>query len=160
MDYSEIIESKILKLHELTAYVLDWKKNKNSIVFTNGCFDILHYGHLQYLTQAKSLGHKLIVGLNSDDSVKKLKGESRPINNQKAREFTLASLLVVDAVVVFEEETPEKIIKMIFPDILVKGGDYKFDEIVGADFVTANGGLVEIIPLVQGYSSSNLIKKL
>jgi len=160
MDYEEIIESKILKLNELTAYVLDWKKNKNSIVFTNGCFDILHYGHINYLLKAKSLGDKLIIGLNSDESVKRLKGESRPVNNQHDRAVVLASLFFVDAVVVFDEDTPERIIKMIFPDILVKGGDYTYNDIVGADFVTANGGLVEIIPFVEGYSTTNFIKKL
>lgn len=160
MFQEEIIESKILKPNELTAYVLDWKKNKNSIVFTNGCFDILHYGHINYLAKAKDLGDKLIIGLNSDDSVRRIKGENRPLNNQKDRAMLLASLMFVDAVVIFDEDTPERIIKMIFPDVLVKGGDYKFEDIVGADFVTANGGLVEIIPFVEGYSTTNFIKKL
>jgi rfaE bifunctional protein nucleotidyltransferase chain/domain len=155
--YLDLIENKILKIQELTATVLDWKKNNNSVVFTNGCFDILHYGHVNYLSRAKDLGSKLIIGLNSDKSVKRLKGSDRPVNKQHDRAIVLASLLFVDAIVIFEEDTPEKIIKMIFPDILVKGGDYSFGNIVGADFVTANGGLVEIIPFVEGYSTTNLL---
>ncbi|MDD2385877.1 MAG: D-glycero-beta-D-manno-heptose 1-phosphate adenylyltransferase [Bacteroidales bacterium] len=160
MDYLSLINEKIVKRNEITAWVLDWKKNKNSIVFTNGCFDILHYGHIDYLSKARDLGDKLIVGLNSDASVKRLKGEKRPINNQLARAKVLASLFFVDAVVIFEDDTPEDLIKSVIPDILVKGGDYDFNDIVGADFVMARGGLVEIIPFVEGYSSSDILKKL
>ncbi|MDD4149367.1 MAG: D-glycero-beta-D-manno-heptose 1-phosphate adenylyltransferase [Bacteroidales bacterium] len=160
MDYLSLINAKIVKRNEITAWVLDWKKNKNSIVFTNGCFDILHYGHIDYLAKARDLGDKLIIGLNSDASVKRLKGETRPINNQIARANVLASLLFVDLVVIFEDDTPEDLIKSVIPDILVKGGDYDFNDIVGADFVMARGGLVEIIPFVDGYSSSEILKKL
>ena len=156
----EYIENKILKPDGLTAVVSDWKKNKNLVVFTNGCFDILHYGHVNYLSKAKDLGHKLIVGLNSDDSVRRLKGKSRPINDQYSRSIILASLQFIDAVIIFNDDTPEQIIKMIVPDVLVKGGDYTYENIVGADFVTANGGTVEIIPLVQGYSTTNSIKSI
>ncbi|MDD2635533.1 MAG: D-glycero-beta-D-manno-heptose 1-phosphate adenylyltransferase [Bacteroidales bacterium] len=160
MDYLSVINNKIVKRNEITAWVLDWKKNKNSIVFTNGCFDILHYGHIDYLAKARDLGDKLIVGLNSDASVKRLKGETRPINNQIARANVMASLLFVDAVVIFEDDTPEDLIKSVFPDILVKGGDYAYKDVVGADFVSACGGLVEIIPFVEGYSSSDILKNL
>ena len=120
----------------------------------------MHYGHIDYLSKARDLGDKLIVGLNSDASVKRLKGEKRPINNQLARAKVLASLFFVDAVVIFEDDTPEDLIKSVIPDILVKGGDYDFNDIVGADFVMARGGLVEIIPFVEGYSSSDILKKL
>ncbi|MDR2010599.1 MAG: D-glycero-beta-D-manno-heptose 1-phosphate adenylyltransferase [Bacteroidales bacterium] len=159
METLKHIEQKILKPQELTSVVLDWKKNKNLVVFTNGCFDIIHYGHVNYLAKAKDLGHKLVIGLNSDSSVKRLKGDSRPINNEYARSMVLASLEFIDAIIIFDEDTPERLIKMIFPDILVKGGDYSFENIVGADFVMANGGLVEIIPFVDGYSTTNFINK-
>jgi rfaE bifunctional protein nucleotidyltransferase chain/domain len=160
MDYFNLINEKIIKRNEISAWALDWKKNKQSIVFTNGCFDIIHYGHVDYLVKAKELGDKLVIGLNSDMSVKRLKGESRPVMNEMARATLLASLVFVDAVVVFEEDTPEDLIKTIVPDILVKGGDYKYQDIVGADFVSVTGGLVEIIPFVEGYSTTDILKKL
>jgi rfaE bifunctional protein nucleotidyltransferase chain/domain len=160
MDYFNLINEKIIKRNEISAWALDWKKNKQSIVFTNGCFDIIHYGHVDYLVKAKELGDKLVIGLNSDKSVKRLKGETRPIMNELARATLLASLVFVDAVVVFEEDTPEDLIKTIVPDILVKGGDYKYQDIVGADFVSVTGGLVEIIPFVEGYSTTDILKKL
>jgi rfaE bifunctional protein nucleotidyltransferase chain/domain len=160
MDYFNLINEKIIKRNEISAWALDWKKNKQSIVFTNGCFDIIHYGHVDYLVKAKELGDKLVIGLNSDKSVKRLKGETRPIMNELARATLLASLVFVDAVVVFEEDTPEDLIKTIVPDILVKGGDYKYQDIVGADFVSVTGGLVEIIPFVEGYSKTDILKKL
>lgn len=160
MDYLQIAESKILNSEELKIRILEWKKNNDVIVFTNGCFDVMHYGHINYLSKAASLGDKLIIGLNSDSSVKKLKGESRPINNEYARAMMLASMIFVDAVVFFSEETPENLIKQVIPNILVKGGDYKINDIVGADFVMDNGGKVEIIPFVDGYSSTNIINNL
>ncbi|MBN2778158.1 MAG: D-glycero-beta-D-manno-heptose 1-phosphate adenylyltransferase [Bacteroidales bacterium] len=160
MDYFSLINEKIIKRNEISSWALDWKKNKQSIVFTNGCFDIVHYGHVDYLVKAKELGDKLVIGLNSDESVKRLKGETRPIINQMARATLLASLVFVDAVVIFEEDTPEDLIKTIIPDILVKGGDYKYHDIVGADFVSVTGGLVEIIPFVEGYSTTDILKKL
>lgn len=160
MDYYNLINEKIIKRNEISAWALDWKKNKQSIVFTNGCFDIIHYGHVDYLVKAKELGDKLVIGLNSDNSVKRLKGESRPVMNEMARATLLASLVFVDAVVVFDEDTPEDLIKTIIPDILVKGGDYKYQDIVGADFVSVTGGLVEIIPFVEGYSTTDILKKL
>ena len=152
------IERKIIgrnffseKAHEL---------HQQKIVFTNGCFDVLHFGHVRYLLEAKKLGDILVVGLNSDDSVRRLKGPSRPINGEKERAFVLAALSFVDYVVLFEEDTPENLIKSVRPDVLVKGGDYALDQIVGADFVTQNGGTVTTIPFVEGYSSSHIIEQL
>jgi D-beta-D-heptose 7-phosphate kinase/D-beta-D-heptose 1-phosphate adenosyltransferase len=130
------------------------------IVFTNGCFDVLHFGHVYYLQQARQLGDLLVVGLNSDASVKRLKGDSRPINGEKERAYVLAALAFVDYVVVFEEDTPEKIIKKVKPDVLVKGGDFEISNIVGADFVQQNGGIVTTIPFVEGFSSTQIIEKL
>ncbi|HEY9162315.1 MAG TPA: D-glycero-beta-D-manno-heptose 1-phosphate adenylyltransferase [Desulfomonilia bacterium] len=129
------------------------------IVFTNGCFDIIHAGHVQYLEQARKLGDCLVVGLNSDDSVRKLKGSTRPINNQQARAEVLAALYAVDYVCVFEEDTPYDLIKTLMPDILVKGGDWDIDSIVGSDIVTAAGGKVYSLPFREGYSSTSIIEK-
>jgi len=159
MSFSDLIKSKIFDQDKLSELISNWKNDNKTIVFTNGCFDVLHKGHIEYLLQAKNLGDILIIGLNSDNSVKRLKGNTRPINNQDARALMLASFMFTDAIVVFDEDTPENIIKKYSPDVLVKGGDYSFNEIIGADYVTKNGGKVEIIPLVEGYSSSNIIKK-
>ena len=136
------------------------KLHPQKIVFTNGCFDVLHFGHVHYLLEAKKLGDILVVGLNSDDSVRRLKGPSRPINGEKERAFVLAALACVDYVVVFDEDTPKELIETVRPDVLVKGGDYTLDNIVGADFVTQNGGTVTTIPFVEGFSSTRIIKKL
>ena len=138
----------------------DFKRHGQKIVFTNGCFDVLHYGHVHYLLQAKALGDILVIGLNSDDSVRRLKGPTRPINGENERAFVLAALACVDYVTLFEEDTPEELIKDVRPDVLVKGGDYTLDNIVGADFVTQNGGTVTTIPFVEGFSSTRIIEKL
>lgn len=130
------------------------------IVFTNGCFDLLHIGHVMYLEKAKELGDVLVVGLNSDDSVSRLKGKGRPIQNIESRKAILAGLQSVDIVVVFKEDTPLKLIEIVKPDVLVKGGDYSIETIVGADFVLDNGGQVRTIDFVEGYSSSAIIEKL
>ena len=127
------------------------------LVFTNGCFDILHRGHVEYLAKAADMGDVLVVGLNTDASVKRLKGEGRPVNDQEARALVLASLSFVDAVVLFDEDTPYELIKAIRPDVLVKGADYKPEEIVGYDIVTSYGGKVETVPLVEGYSTTSLL---
>ncbi|MCR4848531.1 MAG: D-glycero-beta-D-manno-heptose 1-phosphate adenylyltransferase [Bacteroidales bacterium] len=127
------------------------------VVFTNGCFDILHRGHVEYLAKAADMGDVLVVGLNTDASVRRLKGKGRPINNEEARALVLASLSFVDAVVLFDEDTPLELIKAVHPDVLVKGADYKPEEIVGADFVTSYGGTVATIPLVEGYSTTKII---
>lgn len=136
------------------------KLHQQKIVFTNGCFDVLHFGHVHYLLQAKELGDVLVVGLNSDDSVRRLKGPSRPINGEKERAFVLAALACVDYVVVFEEDTPKELIETVRPDVLVKGGDYALNQIVGADFVTRNGGSVTTLPFVEGFSSTRIIEQL
>jgi len=154
------IKDKIYDLNILSKMVDIWKYKNKKIVFTNGCFDILHKGHVEYLNKAKKLGDILIVGLNSDDSVKKLKGEKRPINNNDSRAVILASLFFVDAVVIFNDETPLNLIKMILPDILVKGGDYIPENIVGYDEVKKNGGETVTINLVDGYSTTKIINKL
>ena len=139
------------KAHEL---------HRQKVVFTNGCFDVLHFGHVHYLLEAKKLGDILVVGLNSDNSVRRLKGPARPINGENERAFVLAALSFVDYITVFEEDTPLNLIKIVQPDVLVKGGDYALDQIVGADFVSQNGGIVTTIPFVEGYSSSRIIEQL
>ena len=136
------------------------KLHQRKIVFTNGCFDILHFGHVHYLLEAKKLGNLLVIGLNSDDSVRRLKGPSRPINGEMERAFVLAALACVDYVTLFEEDTPENLIKTVKPDVLVKGGDYALAQIVGADFVKQHGGTVTTIPFVEGYSSTRIIEQL
>jgi D-beta-D-heptose 7-phosphate kinase/D-beta-D-heptose 1-phosphate adenosyltransferase len=137
-----------------------WRLLGKSIAFTNGVFDILHPGHIFSLSQAAKEADLLIVGLNSDASVKRLKGNDRPINNQETRSLILASLLMVDAVVIFEEDTPLELINIIKPDVLVKGGDYTIEQIVGAKETIVNGGRVVINPIVEGYSTTSIIDKL
>jgi len=138
----------------------DWKKSNKTIVFTNGCFDLLHKGHTDLLTKASKYGDKLIVGINSDKSVKKIKGKKRPIENQIIRKKNLLDLKYIDDVYIFEESTPLKMIKSICPDVLVKGADYDIHEIVGAKFVLANGGKVKTIPLTPGFSTTKSIEKM
>ncbi|MBL0106029.1 MAG: D-glycero-beta-D-manno-heptose 1-phosphate adenylyltransferase [Ignavibacteria bacterium] len=130
------------------------------VVFTNGCFDIIHKGHVTYLNEAKSLGDHLIVGINSDDSVKKLKGKDRPVNNEYDRAFVLDNLKSVDDVLIFNEDTPYDIIKEIIPDLLVKGGDWKEEDIVGSDIVKKNGGKVISLQFVNNYSTTNILEKI
>ena len=154
------IKSKIIDFSEIRNLVSSWKSEGKSIVFTNGCFDVLHYGHASYLSEAKDLGDKMIIGLNSDASVRRLKGETRPVNGQLERATLLAALSFVDAVVIFEEDTPERLIKAIHPDVLVKGGDYTIETIVGADFVQSYGGIVKTIPLVENFSTTKILKRL
>ena len=145
---------------ELGPQVIRWRLNSKTIAFTNGVFDILHEGHIAVLAKAASFADMLIVGINSDASVKKLKGESRPVNHEQSRALLLAALIMVDAVVIFDEETPLELIKKIRPDVLVKGGDYTIDTIVGSKEVFANGGRVEIIPLEEGFSTTGIIEKI
>lgn len=148
-----------MNLSEKTKSFLTENKNKK-IVFTNGCFDILHAGHVSYLNEAKSLGDLLIVGLNSDASVKRLKGDSRPINNEAERKFLLENLKAVDCVEIFEDDTPLDLIKAINPNLLVKGGDWQINQIVGSDFVIANGGEVKSLKFVDGLSTTGTIEKI
>ncbi|OIQ18465.1 MAG: hypothetical protein BM556_09425 [Bacteriovorax sp. MedPE-SWde] len=139
--------------------ILENREGK-TIVFTNGCFDILHKGHISYLNDAKDQGDILIVGVNSDSSVKRLKGEDRPVNKELDRQFMLENLKAVDAVAIFEEDTPYNLINSIQPDILVKGGDWKVEDIVGHDIVTAKGGIVKSLRFENGYSTTDLINKV
>ncbi|NNF33842.1 MAG: D-glycero-beta-D-manno-heptose 1-phosphate adenylyltransferase [Saprospiraceae bacterium] len=145
---------------EAQPHVQRWKDMGYEVVFTNGCFDILHEGHIQTLTQAAAIGDKLIVGLNSDESVQILKGPSRPLNKEKSRSVVLAALEAVDMVVIFSEETPAELLELLIPDVLVKGGDYKKSEIVGAELVEKYGGRVEVIPFLKGHSTTGIIKKM
>ena len=154
------IKSKIMQKEEVSGLMDVWKYMGLKIVFTNGCFDIIHYGHIDYLARAASLGGKLIIGLNTDASVSKLKGPNRPIQDQQSRALILAALQFVDAVILFDEETPQELISFLIPDILVKGSDYRIEQIVGADVVLNNGGKVETMDFVAGYSSSNIIEKI
>jgi rfaE bifunctional protein nucleotidyltransferase chain/domain len=156
----QVIPNKIYTLTDLIYQVRRWRLINKKIVFTNGVFDILHEGHIASLSNAASYGDLLIVGVNADASVKKLKGETRPVNNQQSRTLVVASLIMVDAVVIFEEDTPINLITSILPDVLVKGGDYTIEQIVGAKEVIANGGEVKIAPVLQGFSTTNIIKKM
>lgn len=154
------IQHKIFSREDLVRECNVWRATQKKIVFTNGCFDILHHGHLDLLARAADFGNILIVGINTDSSVQGLKGAGRPVTGELDRAFQVASLLCVDAVCLFDEATPEALIKLIRPDVLVKGGDYTIDKIVGADFVKSIGGTVEIIPFVEGYSTSSLIQRI
>lgn len=156
----EWIQNKITTPEVLEKHCNSWRALGRKIIFTNGCFDILHHGHLDYLARAADFGNILVVGVNTDASVKRLKGDSRPVTHENDRAFQLASLLCVDAVCFFDEDTPAELIKRLRPDVLAKGGDYTIDRIAGADFVMQNGGSVEIIPFVEGYSTSSLIDSI
>ena len=154
------VESKIYSWDDLKAQRAAWKAVGQQVVFTNGCFDIMHYGHVQYLAQAADQGDKLIVALNSSASIQKLKGPNRPINADETRFHIMASLQFVDAVVEFGEDTPYDLIKLITPDILVKGGDWKPEQIVGSDHVLANGGKVRSLKFVEGFSTTSIEQKI
>ena len=160
MNYFEKINNKILGEKKLEKWLEDCRKNGKKIVFSNGCFDILHRGHVEYLSKAAAYGDVMIIGLNTDASVRRLKGPSRPVNDEKARAFVLAGLECVTAVVLFDEDTPYNLIKTVQPDVLVKGSDYKPEEIVGYDIVTAKGGKVVTVDLVEGFSTTKTIEKL
>lgn len=151
---------KIVNLETGISKVSQWKQAGLQIVFTNGCFDILHLGHIDYLEKARREGDRLIIGLNTDASIKKIKGPDRPIVDENARARLLASMYFIDLIVPFEEETPLKLIQSLNPDILVKGNDYDIKNIVGADFVLKNGGSVRTLDLVKGYSTSAIIEKI
>jgi len=150
------IQQKIISRDEIP----DSFRDNNTLIFTNGCFDILHRGHIHLLSSAKELGDKLVIGLNTDESVRILKGENRPVKDERTRAEILASLSMVDFVILFNEETPFELIQQVRPDVLVKGGDYKIEEIVGYDIVLSYGGRVCTIPFLEGFSSSSLIDKI
>lgn len=152
------VVKKVVRLDELKEFLKNWLDL--TVVFTNGCFDILHSGHIEYLRTAAELGDVLIVGLNSDDSINRLKGKGRPVNRQEDRALVLSALEFVDYIVVFDEDTPLKLIENIKPDILVKGADYKKEDVVGAKFVEENGGKVELVKFLEGYSTTNIIRKM
>jgi rfaE bifunctional protein nucleotidyltransferase chain/domain len=156
----EIIAGKIMLRESALAIIKLWQFKNEKIVFTNGCFDILHRGHLEYLLQAAALGHRLIVGLNSDESVSRLKGPTRPVNNIDDRAFALASLRCTDLIVPFGEDTPLELIEFLQPNILVKGGDYTIESIVGAKETLERGGRVEVLSFKEGYSTTSLIDKM
>lgn len=154
------ISERIKSWHEIEEIAKECRLTKQKIVFTNGCFDILHYGHVSYLEDAKSCGDILIVGLNSDASVKRLKGDSRPINGELERAFVLCGLKPVDYVVIFDQDTPYELVKLIIPQVLVKGGDWKPESIVGSDIVLSNGGEVKSLLFKEGFSTTNMINKI
>jgi D-beta-D-heptose 7-phosphate kinase/D-beta-D-heptose 1-phosphate adenosyltransferase len=159
MKRADLIPQKIMTVPALLQKLAQWRLLDKKIVFTNGVFDILHQGHVFSLSQAAAEGDFLIVGLNADASVKRLKGNDRPINDEKARAILLASMLMIDVVVIFEEDTPLDLINAILPDVLVKGGDYTVEQIVGAKEIIANGGRVVINPIIDGFSTTAIIEK-
>lgn len=160
MKQPQIIQQKILDLPGLLHQVRRWRLLSKKIAFTNGVFDIMHVGHIASLSEAAREADFLVVGLNSDASTRRLKGDARPVNGQDARATLLASLLMVDAVTIFEEDTPLELIKAVMPDVMVKGGDYTIDQIVGAKEVMAAGGRVVINPIIPGFSTTGLIEKI
>ncbi len=160
MSYYQKIKAKIISINHLDNMISLWKKNGESIVFTNGCFDIIHQGHIDYLSKAADKGSKLIIGVNTDNSVSRIKGESRPIQDEYSRMIILAAMEFIDALILFDEDTPINLINRIVPNILVKGSDYKAEDIVGYDTVIQNGGKVETIDFLLGFSTSNIEKKI
>lgn len=156
----QAIPGKIFTLQALLHQVSRWRLVNKKIVFTNGVFDILHEGHIASLSDAAQYGHILIVAINADASVKRLKGASRPVNNENSRMLLMASLVMVDAVILFEEDTPLNLITAILPDVLVKGGDYTIEQIAGAKEVISNGGEVKIVPILEGFSTTGIIEKM
>jgi rfaE bifunctional protein nucleotidyltransferase chain/domain len=160
MDKLNIIQSKIIDIRNIESILTYWNLKNKKIVFTNGCFDILHRGHVEYLVQAANHGDVLVIGLNTDNSVRKIKGPSRPVQDEYARAILLASLSFVTVVVLFDEDTPYNLIKKIQPDVLIKGSDYNIKDIVGYDIVTAKGGEVVTIDFIDGYSTTSIIEKL
>ncbi len=154
------LSAKLFDLPSMQTQITEWKHQDKKVVFTNGVFDLIHIGHITYLAKAAELGHKLIIGLNSDDSVRRLKGPTRPVNNQHSRAMLLAAFFYIDAVVIFDEDTPQQLIGTLLPNVLVKGADYQIENIAGAREVLANGGEVKTITFVDGYSSTAIINKI
>jgi len=159
-DIEKTLLAKIQELSALKGIITSWQAAGNKVVFTNGVFDLVHIGHITYLAKAAELGDKLVIGLNSDGSVKRIKGESRPINGENNRAALLAALFFVDSIVIFDEDTPLNLVTALMPDILVKGADYSIENIVGAKEVIANGGEVKTIQFVEGHSSTSIIQKI
>ena len=160
MKYTPIIEKKIFTREGLLYKLSQIRLTSTTVSFTNGCFDILHRGHIASLSQAAAAARFLVVGINSDASTRRLKGPDRPVNDEQSRALIIASLIIVDAVVIFDEDTPLELIKAVKPDVLVKGGDYTIDQIVGAKEVMESGGKVLINPIVEGYSTTGILEKI
>jgi len=160
LNFPELIKSKIVDKEQLFRHIMQAHLLDRKIVFTNGCYDIIHRGHIELLCKAAMLGDLMIVGLNSDLSVKSIKGSDRPVQDEMTRAMVLASMRVVDLVILFDEDTPYELIKFIQPDVLVKGGDYQIKDIAGSDIVEASGGKVVTIELLEGYSTTNILKKI
>jgi rfaE bifunctional protein nucleotidyltransferase chain/domain len=158
LSYEEIIK-KIVPFDQIESLFTDSFRKTHKLVFTNGCFDVLHRGHIYYLSRARELGDLLVLGLNSDESVSRLKGPGRPVNPQEARAEVLGGLAFVDHIIIFPEDTPLNLINAVRPHVLIKGGDYKADEIVGYEQVRSWGGKVKTIPLLEGYSSTSIIDR-
>jgi len=156
----ERVKNKIFNKNNLLEKLEIWRGANKKIVFTNGCFDLVHRGHVEVLANTADLGDRLIIGLNSDSSIQKLKGENRPIIDEISRAILLASLQFIDAIVLFSEDTPQKLIETIVPDILAKGGDYKVEEIAGHEVVLENGGSVILVPFIDGFSTTNIVDKI
>jgi rfaE bifunctional protein nucleotidyltransferase chain/domain len=160
MTYLQAIQNKIVTRSDAAEIVAQWQLQGDKIVFTNGCFDIVHRGHVEYLSLAADLGQRMVIGLNTDASVQRLKGPSRPLVDEYSRAVLLAALSFVDLIVFFDEDTPYELIKALQPDVLVKGSDYKPESIVGYDVVTGRGGKVETINFVEGFSTTKLVEKI
>ena len=160
MSHLKTLNSKVYNLDALTNQVEQWKMAGKKVVFTNGCFDIIHRGHIEVLARTADLGDKLIIGLNSDQSIQKLKGKDRPVIDEQSRAILLAALSFVDAIVLFSEDTPLKLISALLPDVLAKGGDYEIETIVGHEIVQKNGGKVKLVSFVDGFSSTTIIDKI
>ena len=160
MSQFNTLKNKLFSLENLKLQVKEWKATGEKVVFTNGCFDLVHQGHIEVLARTADLGTKLIVGLNSDSSIQKIKNETRPIIQQQSRAILLASFSFVDAVVLFSEDTPINLISALLPHVLAKGGDYEIETVVGHEVVHKNGGGVILVPFVDGFSSTTIIEKI
>lgn len=161
MSFHNQLKEKVVSQNQALKELKTWREKNKKIVFTNGCFDIIHPGHIDYLSKARDLGDILVLGLNTDQSVRRLnKGSNRPINDERTRAYVLAGLASVDLIVFFDEETPYNLIKLLQPNVLVKGKDYEVEKIIGFDILKENGGEVITIPFLEGYSTSSLIKKI
>jgi len=161
MSFHNQLKEKVVSQDQALKELKAWREKNKKIVFTNGCFDIIHPGHIDYLSQARDLGDILVLGLNTDQSVRRLnKGSNRPINDERTRAYVLAGIASVDLIVFFDEETPYNLIKLLQPNVLVKGNDYEVEKIIGFDILKENGGEVITIPFLEGYSTSSLIKKI
>jgi D-glycero-beta-D-manno-heptose 1-phosphate adenylyltransferase len=160
MNPTDLMQKKCIPQHLIASKISEWKQKGEVIVFTNGCFDVIHRGHIDYLSKARMLGSRLVIGINSDASVRRIKGANRPLQDETSRALILASMFFVDAVVLFDDDTPYELIRTVKPDVLVKGSDYRAEEIVGYDIVTAWGGRVETLDYLEGYSTTAIEQRI